>query len=264
MSTPSSHQTQSISSCPSSLISATHNLCVSSRTSQRRQDIQSSYLLDYLCYQRKISCITEKSHKILGKEIWQMRQVELEDALFFLLEEDLWKYVVTAHALSHMCVYTHTHNLLFLRETTTLAFLPQNCWLNTESSTATQHKSACIPPIPELKQEKSSSVCCMSQLYMHVSDYILFLADTKSSCVNYLLGITLLPSSANQQSSAWLAPLFFEQATVLTKVGATPFYWSHSSNISDVLCKIKLSDIQREVFLAFFKTAEHSNIEHLN
>ena len=64
---------------------------------------------------------------------------------------------------------------------------------------------------------------------MHLSDNILFLAGTKSSRANQLLGMSLLPSPTNQHSSAWLATLFFEQAEVLTKVnlykdGATPFY----------------------------------------
>lgn len=149
-----SHQTQLISSCSSSHISATHNLYISSRTSPYRQDIQSSYLLDHLHYQRKIPCTTEKSHKILGKEIWQERQVELEHALFLPLEEGLSKYVATVHALSLSHVYMYTHTVSFFLGKPTFAFLPQNCWLNTESSTATRHKSACIPPIPELRTRK--------------------------------------------------------------------------------------------------------------
>lgn len=48
---------------------------------------------------------------------------------------------------------------------------------------------------------------------MHLSDDILFLAGMKASCACYLLGRSLLPSPANQQGSAELAPLFFEQTT---------------------------------------------------
>ena len=151
----SSDQTQPTSSHPSSLISATHNLRTSSRTPQYREDTQSSCLLVDLHCQKKISRITEKSCKILRKEIWQMWQAELEHALFFLLEQVYQSMqLLHMHSLSHVCMHTHTHNIPFLREKTTLAFLSQNCWLNTEPSTATQHKSACIPSIPELRRRK--------------------------------------------------------------------------------------------------------------
>lgn len=82
-------------------------------------------------------------------------------------------------------------------------------------------------------QEQSSSMCRNCQLYIHVSDIILFLTVKKCSYDNYLLGMPHLLPRANQQRSTWLAPQFFEQATGLTKasqhkVGTITSYQSHS------------------------------------
>lgn len=147
--------------------------------------------------------------------------------------------------LSLSRVHVHTHSLFFLRETY-LCLLASKLlaehWIQHCHTTNLLAYHLYLSS----EQEKSSSMWHTSQLYMHLSDNILFLAATKSSRASQLLGMSLLPSPINQHSSAWLATLFFEQAEVLTKVnlykdGATPFYWSHSSKISDVLCKINVS-----------------------
>lgn len=82
-------------------------------------------------------------------------------------------------------------------------------------------------------QEQRGSMCHNCQLYIHVSDIILFLTGKKYRYDNYLLGMPHLLPPVNQQRSTWLALQFFKQATGLTKasqhkVGTTTSYRSHS------------------------------------
>lgn len=106
----SSYQTQAVSSLPSSHLSATHNLHIPSRTSQYRQDIQSSYLLDHSHYQKKISCITEKSRKILGKKKYMAKATSRTRACLILpIRRGLIK-VCSSHASTLSHVYTSTQS----------------------------------------------------------------------------------------------------------------------------------------------------------
>lgn len=129
----------------------------------------------------------------------------LGQASILLWEEGLLKHFVTAQALS--LLFTSTHDLLFLRETTTAssclktAACTQHCHVTQMCSHTTY--------IWAQSKTKSSSMCC----YMNLSDDILFLAGIKLSRACYLLGLSLFPSPANQQGSVELASLFFDQTT---------------------------------------------------
>lgn len=183
----------------------------SSRTSQYRQDIQSFYLLDCWRYQRKIPRVREIS-KVPEQIPRQMPPVTLGQASLLLWEEGLLKHVVNARALSLLCACTHTHTISFsLRKQ-----LPELSCLKTAAGTQHCHVTQIrlhTTYIWAQSKTKSSSVRCMSHLYMHLPDDILFPAGIKFSCSCYQLGRSLFPSPVNQQGSAELAPLFFEQAT---------------------------------------------------
>lgn len=166
--------------------------------------------------------------------------------------------------LSAVYMYTYTHTISFSLGKQLPGLFASK--LLPASSTATWHKSACTQPAPELRA-KCSSMCCMSHLYMHLSDDILFLAGIKPSRACYLLGMSLFPSPANQQGSVQLASLFFEQTTKSPEQSqpvqrqCSSLWLESLQKKQDILCKI--SEVT-ERSLPASKMAKHSITEHLD